>query len=56
MKRDNIFWAIYHNVENKYPYYTNKQICITTTYLMKKRQCASKCNDLCDNIALEKAN
>lgn len=37
MKRDNVFWAIYHNVKNKYPYYNNQRACIVTTYIMKKR-------------------
>lgn len=36
MKRDNVFWVIYHNIKNKYPYYTNQQVCIIITYVIKK--------------------
>lgn len=35
MKKSKAFWAIYNRVKKKYPYFTNKQVCITTTYLLK---------------------
>lgn len=34
MKKSKTFWAIYNRVKKKYQYFTNKQICITTTYII----------------------